>query len=238
MNINSNKPAPIAPHEFAAAVDEVRACLLFLKQMGCSDAMIPGRTFEIMDRMESTPGPPGFSDPSMRRVCARCSLFPLNCRPVFGAGPDNCRVMFVGGIPEPEDEESGIPFSGSAGELLTRIIGAMKLDRDSVYITHLLKCRPKGGQVFDRMAGLFCRAHLDAQIKRIKPKIIIALGEYPAQVIFGTSEPIARLRGRFQDLRGIPVMTTHDPAHLIENPSAKRAVWDDLKQVMARLTLS
>lgn len=235
INKDTNVQAPIAPHAFAAAVDEVQAYLLFLKQMGCPDAMIPGRTLEIIERMDSCPDPSGFSDPAMRRVCAKCSLFPLKCRPVFGSGPDNCRVMFVGGAPEPEDEGSGIPFSGPAGELLARIIGAMKLDRESVYITHLLKCRPKGDLVFDRMAGLFCRAHLDSEIKRVRPEIIIVLGEYPAQVLFGTSEPIVRLRGRFQDLRGIPVMTTHDPAHLLENPSAKRAVWNDMKQVMAKL---
>jgi len=229
------KTAPVNPYDFAEMVHEIQAHLMFLKGIGCRDDLIPGRAFEIIDRMMSGPGTAGFSHPDIKRVCKKCPLYRVNGRPVFGTGPDHAGVMFVGAVPEAGDEESKRLYSGPLGELLSRIIRAMKLDPDSVYITTALKCRPRDGHLPDKLTGRFCRPHLHGEIERIRPGLIVVFGAYPAAILLKTSEPLVRLRGRFHDFSGIPVMPTHDLQHIIENPSVKRAVWNDMKQVMARL---
>jgi len=143
--------------------------------------------------------------------------------------------MFVGEAPGFDEDRQGEPFVGAAGQLLTRIIEAIQLRREEVYIANILKCRPPNNRnpLPDEIA--LCRPYLDRQIELIRPRIICALGKFAAQTLLATDTPISRLRGRFHDYRGTPVMPTFHPAYLLRNPGGKRAVWEDMQQIQAAL---
>ncbi|MBK8010671.1 MAG: uracil-DNA glycosylase [Deltaproteobacteria bacterium] len=169
--------------------------------------------------------------------CTRCKLHELGrTKIVFGVGNPKADLMFVGEGPGSDEDRVGEPFVGAAGQLLTRIIEqGMKIPRSEVYIANIVKCRPPRNRDPEPDEVEACEPFLRAQIKAINPRIIIALGRYAAQTLLRTSTPITRLRGTWADYFGIPVMPTYHPAYLLRNPSEKRAVWNDVQNVVARL---
>ena len=179
-------------------------------------------------------------------VCQKCPHLAASRRNVvFGVGDINSPLMFVGEAPGADEDAKGEPFVGKAGQLLTRMIETMGLTRDTVYIANILKCRPDTpGQAFgnrkptaDEMKT--CLPYLLAQVDLIQPKVIVALGATAVEGLFGERSGITRLRGQFRTFRNIPVMLTYHPAFLLRNQSnsEKRKVWEDLLQVMEKLSL-
>ncbi len=169
--------------------------------------------------------------------CARCPLSVSRTNVVFGVGDPQADLMFVGEAPGHDEDRQGEPFVGRAGQLLTKIIEAMGMTRDDVYICNVLKCRPPENRnpLPDEVDK--CRPFLSRQIDLVQPVVIVCLGNVAVQLLLEATERISRLRGRFHDLRGVKVMPTYHPAFLLRNPNAKRDVWDDMKVVMAELGL-
>jgi DNA polymerase len=168
--------------------------------------------------------------------CTRCSdLVACRSQTVFGVGNPNARLMFIGEAPGADEDRQGEPFVGRAGQLLTRIIEACRLRREEVYIANVLKCRPPSNRTPLPDEVLNCRGYLERQIAIIRPEMICCVGVVAAQAILNTTVPIGRLRGKFHDYQGVPVVCTYHPAYLLRNPDAKRFVWDDMKMLMRRM---
>lgn len=143
--------------------------------------------------------------------------------------------MFVGEAPGKEEDLQGEPFVGKAGQLLTRIIEAMGLHREDVYIANIIKCRPPGNRNPEQDEIKTCQPFLEKQVEIIRPKAICALGTFAAQTLLATTRKISSLRGCFHDYHGIPLMPTFHPAYLLRNPNDKRLVWEDMKMIMEEL---
>lgn len=168
--------------------------------------------------------------------CTRCKLCTLGrSQIVFGVGHPKARLMFVGEAPGEEEDKRGEPFVGRAGQLLTKIIEAIGLTRDQVYIANVIKCRPPGNRNPEPDEVAQCEPFLFRQIDAIRPRVIVPLGKFAAQSLLKTMDPITRLRGRQFDYRGAVLIPTFHPAYLLRNPSAKREVWEDMKKVRAIL---
>lgn len=167
--------------------------------------------------------------------CQRCPLHETRQNLVFGEGSPQAEVVFVGEAPGADEDRQGRPFVGRAGQLLTKIIEAMGMKREEVYICNILKCRPPENR--NPLPGeiLMCEPFLVRQLEAIAPKVICALGTFAARTLLKTEVPITVLRGRFHDYHGMAVMPTYHPAYLLRNPSAKKQVWDDVQQIMERL---
>jgi len=168
-------------------------------------------------------------------TCRRCRLAATRQKVVFGAGDPRARLMFVGEGPGAEEDKQGLPFVGRAGELLTRIIRAIDLDREQVYIANVVKCRPPGNREPLPDEAAACRGFLDAQIDLVRPLILVALGRVAAQALLGTEAPISRLRGEWHVVRGVPTRATYHPAALLRNAALKRPTWEDMQLVRERL---
>jgi DNA polymerase len=164
--------------------------------------------------------------------CQRCKLHTLGRRQVvFGVGNPDADLMFVGEAPGADEDLQGEPFVGAAGQLLTKIIEAIGLTREQVYIANVIKCRPPGNRNPEPDEVDQCEPFLFRQIDAIKPKVIVALGKFAAQSLLRTADPISRLRGREYPYRDAILMPTFHPAYLLRNPSSKREVWEDMKRV-------
>jgi DNA polymerase len=164
--------------------------------------------------------------------CTRCKLHRLGRRQiVFGVGNPNADLMFVGEAPGHDEDVQGIPFVGRAGQLLTRIIEAIGLKRDDVYIANVIKCRPPGNRNPEQDEVETCEPFLFQQIDIIQPKVVVALGTFAARALLRTIDPITRLRGRVYEYRGAKLIPTFHPAYLLRNPASKREVWEDMKVV-------
>lgn len=164
--------------------------------------------------------------------CTRCKLHGQGRKQiVFGVGNPNADLMFVGEAPGGDEDIQGIPFVGRAGQLLTKIIEAIDLRRDEVYIANVIKCRPPGNRNPEQDEVETCEPFLFQQIDIIKPKVIVALGTFAARALLRTLDPISRLRGRIYEYRGAKLIPTFHPAYLLRNPSSKREVWEDMKLV-------
>jgi uracil-DNA glycosylase family 4 len=162
--------------------------------------------------------------------CSRCKLHKLGRKQiVFGVGNPNADLMFVGEAPGADEDAQGVPFVGRAGQLLTKIIEAIGLRRDDVYIANVIKCRPPQNRNPEQDEVETCEPFLFRQIDTIKPKVIVALGTFAARTLLRTLDPISRLRGRVYDYRGAKLIPTFHPAYLLRNPSSKREVWEDMK---------
>jgi len=170
--------------------------------------------------------------------CRRCKLCAQRRHIVFGQGDPKARIVFVGEGPGQDEDLAGEPFVGAAGQLLTRIIQAMGLSRQQVYICNIIKCRPPGNRTPEPDEIAACIPFVRRQLAAIAPAYICALGAVAARALLKTDLPIGKLRGRFHDYRGTPVMPTFHPAYLLRNPEQKRAVWQDVQQIMARLGLA
>jgi DNA polymerase len=164
--------------------------------------------------------------------CTRCKLHRLGRRQiVFGVGNPEADLMFVGEAPGHDEDVQGIPFVGRAGQLLTKIIEAIGLQREDVYIANVIKCRPPENRNPEQDEVDTCEPFLFQQIDIIKPKVIVALGTFAARALLRTLDPISRLRGRVYDYRGAKLIPTFHPAYLLRNPASKREVWEDMKKV-------
>ena len=164
--------------------------------------------------------------------CQRCRLARGRNNIVFGDGDPQAKLVFVGEGPGFEEDRQGIPFVGAAGQLLSRIIEAIKLARSQVYICNIIKCRPPGNRNPEPDEIKTCFPFLERQIEAIQPDFICALGSFAAQTLLQTTTPISRLRGRFHNYKGIKVLPTFHPAYLLRNPDKKRDVWQDMKMLM------
>ena len=168
--------------------------------------------------------------------CQRCPLFKTRTNLVFGAGNPDTTLMFVGEAPGRDEDREGIPFIGRAGQLLTKIIQAINMTREQVYITNILKCRPPNNRNPETEEIEKCYPFLQQQIKVIQPQIICALGAFAAQTLLQTKTPIGRLRGRGHPFnKHSLVIPTYHPAFLLRNPNKKRDVWEDMQLVMKLL---
>jgi uracil-DNA glycosylase len=191
-----------------------------------SDVMLAQDNDDSLDRVKEDIG----------QDCRRCKLCTMGrSQIVFGVGNPKARLMFVGEAPGEEEDKRGEPFVGRAGQLLTKIIEAIGLTRDQVYIANVIKCRPPGNRNPEADEVEQCEPYLFRQIDVIKPRVIVPLGKFAAQSLLKTMDPITRLRGRQFDYRGAALIPTFHPAYLLRNPSAKREVWEDMKKVRAIL---
>jgi uracil-DNA glycosylase len=168
--------------------------------------------------------------------CSRCKLHTLGrTQVVFGVGDPNADLMFVGEAPGADEDIQGEPFVGRAGQLLTKIIEAIGLRREDVYIANVIKCRPPGNRNPEPDEVEQCEPFLFRQIDTVKPKVIVALGKFAAQCLLRSNDPITRIRGREFKYRDAILIPTYHPAYLLRTPSAKREVWEDMKRVRAIL---
>jgi DNA polymerase len=168
--------------------------------------------------------------------CSRCKLHALGRRQiVFGVGNPDADLMFVGEAPGGDEDIQGIPFVGRAGQLLTKIIEAIGLSRDDVYIANVIKCRPPGNRNPEPDEVETCQPFLFRQIDSVSPRVIVALGTFAAKTLLQTQDPISRLRGRTYHFRGAKLVPTFHPAFLLRSPERKRDVWEDMKKVRALL---
>lgn len=172
--------------------------------------------------------------------CQRCDLAQTRTKLVFGVGNPDARLLFVGEAPGAEEDQQGEPFVGEAGRILNRIIEAMGLGRQSVYICNVLKCRPPGDRNPHKQEIEACAWALQQQIAAVAPEVIVALGTFAAQTLLHSKEPISKLRGQFHHYHGIPLMPTFHPAFLQRNTANKEhywEVWRDMEQVLQKLGL-
>ncbi|MFO7578569.1 MAG: uracil-DNA glycosylase [Pelovirga sp.] len=167
--------------------------------------------------------------------CTLCPLCESRRTVVFGRGNPHADLVFVGEAPGREEDLQGRPFVGEAGQLLDKIIGAMALSADAVYICNLIKCRPPANRDPEAAEVAACEPFLAAQLALIRPRIIVALGRFAAQTLLQNRTPISRLRGQWHTYENIPLMPTFHPAYLLRAPAEKKKLWEDMKQVMRRL---
>jgi len=167
--------------------------------------------------------------------CTLCRLSEKRHKVVFGEGDPSAAVMFIGEGPGAEEDRTGRPFVGQAGQLLERMLFAIGLRRDQVYITNIVKCRPPGNRDPREDEVAPCAPYLDQQIELIAPTVLVALGKPASHRLTGTTKPISALRGRWTTYKGIPLMPVFHPAYLLRNDIAKRETWEDLKKIKQRL---
>ena len=167
--------------------------------------------------------------------CQRCSLGRVRTNLVFGEGNSKAELVFVGEAPGGDEDIQGRPFVGRAGQLLTKIIEAMGLKRQDVYICNILKCRPPGNRNPRPEEINACELFLVKQLKAINPRVICALGTFAAHTLLKTDVPISLLRGKFHSYQGIKLMPTYHPAFLLRNQGSKKLVWEDIQEIMKAL---
>lgn len=167
----------------------------------------------------------------LAEACTRCRLAEGRTRVVFGSGNPTAELMFIGEGPGADEDRQGLPFVGAAGELLTKIIQAIEMSREEVYIANVVKCRPPGNRDPQPDEVAACRGYLDKQIALVRPRAIVALGRIAAQTLLGNDSPIGRMRGQWYQVLGIPAMVTYHPAALLRNQALKRPTWEDMQQV-------
>ncbi len=231
-----NKCNFIRQELLAEAVEEVSRYFHFLSDMGCQGMDCNAGTLEILS---SWGNPKEMHAETLDAIynelksCSRCKLSEKRNQVVFGEGDPNARVMFIGEGPGSKGNETGRPFTGEAGELLTKIIQAIGLTRETVYLCNAVKCMPSGERKFLPEEIRACHVFLKRQIQAVKPDFICTFGSVAAAALLETSRPLDLLRGRFHNYGGIQVMPTYHPAFLIDHPEKKREVWEDMKQLMA-----
>lgn len=222
--------------ELRAVVGGLRGLLLAEKDLGLDPPVLSPSSLEYIDGDPSSPG----SLEELRAVigdCRRCKLHRGRTRLVFGEGSADAELVFVGEGPGKEEDLAGRPFVGKAGELLTRIIEAMGLTREEVYICNVVKCRPPGNRDPEADETETCLPFLKQQLSLIRPKVICSLGRIAAGALLGRDFRVTEERGRWLSFMDIPLMPTYHPAYLLRTPSAKRGAWEDVKKIMARLGL-
>ena len=210
--------------------DNFREDLAFFRDLGVTDIFLTPRAAAA-----PVPVAGSFADiPALQAFlagCPRCKLSKTRTNIVFGQGSPKARLMFVGEAPGRDEDEQGLAFVGRAGQLLTKIIEAMGMKREDVFICNVLKCRPPNNRNPEPDEVASCMPFLEEQIRLISPKVIVTLGTFAAQAVLETDEPIGRMRGRWRTARGVRVMPTFHPAFLLRSPERKKDVWEDMKLV-------
>lgn len=171
--------------------------------------------------------------------CVRCpQLARTRTQTVFGVGNPQARVMFIGEAPGADEDRTGEPFVGKAGQLLTKIIEACGWTRSEIYICNILRCRPPENRTPTEQEAANCREYLDGQIAIVDPEYIVCWGSCAAQNLLGVKDPIGRMRQRFYQHGRAKVLCTYHPSYLLRNPSAKKPVWEDMKLLLADMGLT
>jgi len=210
-------------------VDSIRRPLAVQLQNALASSTVPG-PLSVKETVADVSA--RFSEMAAQvSACMKCGLGKSRTKAVFGAGNPETDLMFIGEGPGYDEDQQGIPFVGKAGQLLTKIINAIELDREDVYITNIVKCRPPGNRDPLPEEARTCRPYLSEQIQLIQPKVICTLGRHATQTLLNTTESISRLRGRFHSLNGMMIMPTYHPAYLLRNASGKRPVWEDMQKI-------
>lgn len=209
--------------------------LSYLKDIGYSDVYaLPRREAVAVE-----PAMPESGELTALRAaaeaCTRCRLAQGRQKVVFGSGNPAADLMLIGEAPGAEEDKQGLPFVGAAGELLTKIIQAMGMRREDIYIANILKCRPPGNRDPQPDEVAACRGFLERQIELVQPKVIVALGRIAAQSLLGNDGPLGQMRGQWYRVLGVPTMVTYHPAALLRNQGLKRPTWEDMQQVRDRL---
>lgn len=216
------------------AARDLSTYLEYLKGLGFERLSLTGQTAERMEGLRAVPSVENLE--TIREDlgdCRRCKLHKTRKHIVFGAGNPNARLVFVGEGPGHDEDVQGLPFVGRAGQLLTKIINAIDLSRDDVFICNIIKCRPPGNRNPERDEIDACLPFLKRQLKAIDPAFICALGTFAAQTLLETKTPISKLRGEFHPYEGIQLLPTYHPAFLLRNPNKKRDVWEDVQKLQA-----
>jgi DNA polymerase len=167
--------------------------------------------------------------------CRECKLCTTRTQTVFASGDPRARLMVVGEGPGAEEDRQGLPFVGAAGELLNKILGAIELRREEVYVANIVKCRPPGNRDPEPDEVRACRGYLERQIDLVRPEVLVVLGRVAAQVLLGTDASLSLLRGDWHAVQGVPVRVTYHPAALLRNSAYKRPTWEDMQVVRDRL---
>ena len=229
----------VSKESFDDALKEIEHTLNYLAGIGCHGF---DSSKESLDTLESWANP---ARPQMETLtairldlgdCRRCKLSKDRKNIVFGAGNRHASLVFVGEGPGYEEDRQGEPFVGAAGNLLTKIIQAMNLSRNEVYICNIVKCRPPGNRNPEMDEIKACSPFLERQIEAIQPRFICALGTFAAQTLLESTVPISKLRGHFYTYKGTPVLPTYHPAYLLRNAEKKRDVWEDMKLLMKKMS--
>ena len=226
--------------EDADPVALARDFLAFQKELGvevvplASAATLHTDLPEEVSEPEPDPQPEIDTDPlaafeSVVITCRGCTLCEARNHVVFGSGNPTADVMFIGEAPGREEDLQGVPFVGAAGELLTKMITGIKLNREDVYIANVIKCRPPGNRDPQSDEIDSCEPHLMKQIELIQPTVICTLGRFAAQTLLKSTTSMGRLRGKIYSYNGIKLIPTYHPAALLRNPQWKRPTWEDLK---------
>ncbi|MBW2251068.1 MAG: uracil-DNA glycosylase [Deltaproteobacteria bacterium] len=219
-------------------VAEIDNTLKFMEGLGCRGFDCSAKSLDTLEKWGSDVA---IADETLESIrtdignCKRCTLCQKRTNIVFGAGDPKARLVFVGEGPGYEEDKSGEPFVGAAGKLLTKIIEAIHLTREKVYICNIIKCRPPGNRNPMPDEIKTCFPFLKRQLLVMKPDFICALGTFAAQTLLETKQPISRLRGHFHDYMGIKVMPTYHPAYLLRNANKKREVWEDMKVLIEEM---
>lgn len=170
-------------------------------------------------------------------VCAKCRLHETRTNVVYGVGnTDHPPIAFVGEAPGQAEDQKGEPFVGRSGELLDKMIKALELSRDQVYICNVVGCRPPENRKPEPNEVAACKEHLVGQLRFVKPIVIVALGASAAQALLRSQKPIGDLRGRWFEWEGIPLRATYHPAYLLRDPRKKKDSWEDLQVVNQKIT--
>ncbi|MBC2716533.1 MAG: uracil-DNA glycosylase [Desulfobacteraceae bacterium] len=227
-------------HPVDAIFEGLTAHLKFLSELGCAGMECSDKSLETIQswgaaEIKENRFSSGIYSNFIK--CRDCSLLKDPKQIVCGDGNQKARLAIVGGVASPDDMQAGKPYSGKAGDLLNKILVAMNLTRDQVYITHAVKCCLPANQKPKITDVNTCRSYLDKELRLVKPDVICAFGEIAAMSLLETSVPLSRLRGYFHDYRGMRVMPTYSPEYLIQNTEAKRVVWEDLKQVIGEMEI-
>ena len=203
--------------------------------LGWRRSPVPPKSTTLPEVDSPSPGETLGSLAATAAECTLCRLSEKRQTVVFGEGDPKASVMFIGEGPGAEEDRTGRPFVGQAGRLLDRMIFAMGFERQEVYITNVVKCRPPSNRDPKEDEVAACAAYLDRQIDLIEPEIIVALGKPASWRLTGTNKPMGALRGRWSAYRGTPLMPVFHPAYLLRQPKLKRETWEDLKLVLRRL---
>lgn len=215
---------------------------------GAAEAPVPAKDAAAMAHPPGKSQGDGQSHEALEKVrkdlgeCQRCKLGKTRKNLVFGVGNPRARLVFVGEGPGADEDAKGEPFVGKAGQVLNRIITAMGLKREDVYICNVVKCRPPGNRDPEKDEIEACSPFLMRQLRSVDPEVIVALGKPASHTLLGSKEPISKLRGKFRDFHGIPLMPTYHPSFLLRKQEegsmdAFWEVWDDMTQVLRLLKL-
>lgn len=167
--------------------------------------------------------------------CERCRLAATRNKVVFGSGDPNADLMFIGEGPGAQEDRQGLPFVGPAGDLLTRILRAIEMTREQVYIANIVKCRPPRNRDPQADEVSACRGYLERQIELIRPKVLVALGRVAAQTLLGNDLPLGKMRGEWWLFQGVEMRVTYHPAALLRNQNLKRPTWEDMQVIRDRV---